>query len=423
MRHASSTTTRSRTVTIAAIGIGAAAALLAYFILATTGGSGPAPSPMPRAPAALQQLYVGPTGNDSGDGSQAAPLQTIQAALERATPGTVINLAPGEYREQVTTVREGSPDAPITIRGPEQGTDPSGRYQAVLRGQGRIVSIDHSYYTLEGFTVDGQQQLSGTALPTDLTAIAGFKDGVQPRVVDSKLIYIGAGDSATDITGVTIRNMFLSGAGSECVRLRNNAHGNTIADSVIQYCGMFAKDPKGKAPFRYHNGEGVYIGTSPKSDKQPMRGNDGSSTNVVTGNVIRTFGSECFDVKENAHDNVFENNDCSNNAEPLDNKGSNVELRGFNNVVRGNVISGSAGWNVKIQSDDPGKYDNSGNAVENNNLTGSAGAPVRIGTDASHGSFCGNVATTANPVDGESPGDITQPCPSGGSAPAVEGPR
>ena len=44
--------------------------------------------------------------------------------------------------------------------------------------------------------------------------------------------------------------------------------------------------------------------------------------------MIRTFGSECFNVKENAHDNVFEDNTCSDNAESVEFSGSNIELRG-----------------------------------------------------------------------------------------------
>ena len=124
----------------------------------------PAPSPAaPPAPAAV--LYVNPTGTDTNDGSQAAPLRSIQAALDKATPGTQITLAPGVYREQLVTARDGTPDAPITIKGPETGQDRSGRYQATLYGTGRILSIDHSYYRFEGFTIDGQEQLANVALP------------------------------------------------------------------------------------------------------------------------------------------------------------------------------------------------------------------------------------------------------------------
>ncbi|GAA0896951.1 DUF1565 domain-containing protein [Pseudonocardia zijingensis] len=417
-----------RTITIVAIAVGAILLLVALVIVATTGG--PSDSPEPGTEA--RQIYVSPTGNDNGDGTEAAPLRTIQAALDEAEAGSVINLAPGEYREQPTTQRDGDPGAPITIRGPENGKDPSGRSQAVLYGTGRIFNIDHSYYTLEGFTIDGQEGLAADQLPTDLAAIDAFKAGVQPQVKDSKLIYIGSADTARDVTGITIRNMFLTEAGTECVRLRNNAVGNTIADSVIQYCGLFGKpaenddddgddegDDEGDddggddrpARFEFHNGEGVYIGTSPKSDNQPMADNDTSSGNQVTGNTIRTFGSECFNVKENAHDNVFENNECSGNTEPREFNGSNIELRGHGNIVRGNVIADSAGWNVKIQSDDEDDYDNGGNVVADNTLAGSAAEPVRIGSDAAQGAFCGNRISAAQPVDGPSPGDITAPCP------------
>ena len=143
--------------------------------------------------------------------------------------------------------------------------------------------------------------------------------------------------------------MFLNGAGGECVRLRNNAHDNTISDSVIQYCGLYGKGETHRD--LYHNGEGVYIGTSPESDDQPMSDNDTSSNNVVTRNIIRPFGSECFNIKENSHDNVFEDNVCSGNAENVEFGGSNVELRGYGNIVRNNQISDSAGYTIKIQND------------------------------------------------------------------------
>ena len=199
---------------------------------------------------------------------------------------------------------------------------------------------------------------------------------MQGQVSDSRLVYIGSADDVRDVTGVTIRNMFLNGAGGECVRLRNNAHGNTITDSVVQYCGMYGKGGDDDRT-EYHNGEGIYIGTSPKSDDQPMYDNDTSSDNVITNNVIRTFGSECFNVKENAHNNLFEGNMCSDNAESDDFDGSNVELRGHDNVVRGNVISDSAGYGVKIQSDEE-QYDLGGNTVENNRITGTEAEPLKI---------------------------------------------
>ena len=281
----------------------------------------------PSAPSGpTSALYVSPAGSDTNDGTERSPLATIQAALQKATPGTVVNLAPGTYREQLTTVHDGAPGAPITIKGPETGKERSGRYRAVVYGTGRVFSIDNSYYTLDGFTIDGQEQLSNAPYPTTIQAADAFKDSVRGKVEDGRLVYVGAADDSKDLTGITISNMFLNGAGGECVRLRNNAHDNLITDSVIQYCGMFGKgDDDERAT--YHNGEGVYIGTSPGSDSQPMHANDTSSHNRVVGNTIRTFGSECFDVKENAHDNVLEGNDCSANTETTDSSAATSTAR------------------------------------------------------------------------------------------------
>ena len=396
------------------LGVGVLAVLAVQAIPrpAEVPAAAPTATPVPPSspPVATAALYVDPRGSDTDDGTAAAPLATIQAALDKATPGTVINLAPGVYRETLATVRDGAPGAPITIKGPESGKDRAGRYRAVVYGTGRVVSVNHSYYTFDGFTIDGQEKLAGTAYPTDLAAVTAFKNRVQPQVADGRLIYIGAADDTRDLTGITIHNMFLNGAGGECVRLRNNAHDNAITDSVIQYCGMFGKGDDDERA-KYHNGEGVYIGTSPNSDSQPMHANDGSSRNLVARNTIRTFGSECFNVKENAHDNVLEDNVCSDNTESAEFDGSNIELRGHSNVVRNNEISDSAGVNIKIRSDSK-KFDRGGNVVENNRISGGA-AVFMLDSAVPQGRMCGNRVTTKTLTlddDGEPVGDITAPC-------------
>jgi hypothetical protein len=396
------------------LGVGTLAVLAVQAIPRPAEAPAAAPTATPAPPSspavATAALYVDPRGSDTDDGTAAAPLATIQAALDKATPGTVINLAPGVYRETLATVRDGAPGAPITIKGPESGKDRAGRYRAVVYGTGRVVSVNHSYYTFDGFTIDGQEKLAGTAYPTDLAAVTAFKNRVQPQVADGRLIYIGAADDTRDLTGITIHNMFLNGAGGECVRLRNNAHDNAITDSVIQYCGMFGKGDDDERA-KYHNGEGVYIGTSPNSDSQPMHANDGSSRNLVARNTIRTFGSECFNVKENAHDNVLEDNVCSDNTESAEFDGSNIELRGHSNVVRNNEISDSAGVNIKIRSDSK-KFDRGGNVVENNRISGGA-AVFMLDSAVPQGRMCGNRVTTKTLTlddDGEPVGDITAPC-------------
>ena len=165
-------------------------AMLAVLTVVILNGSGTSPAP---PPAPGPALFVSPSGRDGNDGTSAAtPFATIQAALEKATAGSVITLAPGVYHEQPTTVRDGAQGAPIVIKGPETGTDRAGRYQAVVYGTGRIFNIDHSWITLQGFTVDGQEQLATTPYPTELAGIDAFKQSVQDRVEDSRLVYIGS---------------------------------------------------------------------------------------------------------------------------------------------------------------------------------------------------------------------------------------
>jgi hypothetical protein len=394
-----------------ALGAALAAAVLVAVLVFFVPGSAPPQSPPGPAPAPVPtaELFVDPAGADTNDGSAGSPLKTIQAALNEAQPGTMIHLAPGEYREEPTTMRDGAPGAPITIKGPETGQDRAGRYQATLYGTDRIFNIDHSHYVLEGFTIDGQEKLKGQQYPESVAAITSFKQSVREQVNDGRLIYIGSSDESRDITGVAIRDMFLSGAGGECVRLRNNAHDNVIENSVIQYCGMFGKASDDRGRFEYHNGEGVYIGTSPKSDNQPMHENDTSSGNRVTGNIIRTFGSECFNVKENAHDNVFEGNTCSGNTESTEFDGSNVELRGHANIVRNNTITDSAGVAVKIKSDSD-EYDKGGNVVEGNEISGITAEAFMVESEAQQGQMCGNQVRVAVVTDDEGPQGVDQPC-------------
>lgn len=63
--------------------------------------------------AAPADLYVASSGADANDGSAAAPFRTIQRGADAATPGATVHVAPGTYRENVTTSVHGTESARI----------------------------------------------------------------------------------------------------------------------------------------------------------------------------------------------------------------------------------------------------------------------------------------------------------------------
>ncbi len=59
---------------------------------------------------AATEYHVATTGDDDHAGTAAKPLQSIQAAADRAQPGDVITVHEGIYRERINPPRGGSSD-------------------------------------------------------------------------------------------------------------------------------------------------------------------------------------------------------------------------------------------------------------------------------------------------------------------------
>lgn len=94
--------------------------------------------------------YVSPSGSDGNSGTSASsPFKTIQKVFDIVQPGDTINLAAGGYLQDVITKTAGTSTAPIIVTGPAT---------AVIKGGGaaRVFEVDHNYYVLSGFTLDGQ---------------------------------------------------------------------------------------------------------------------------------------------------------------------------------------------------------------------------------------------------------------------------
>jgi hypothetical protein len=69
--------------------------------------------PIPATPSTAF-LYVSPDGDDDAAGTRDAPLQTIETAASRATPGTTVVVADGTYEGPIQTSAAGTPGARIS---------------------------------------------------------------------------------------------------------------------------------------------------------------------------------------------------------------------------------------------------------------------------------------------------------------------
>lgn len=363
------------------------------------------------APACARTWHVAPGAGQDGDGSLEHPLGSIQQALGRAGPGDHVVLAAGEYREDPVSVRDGTPDRPIVLEGPRA---------AVVRGSGRsarVILIRHDHLTLRGFTVDG---LDG--------------DPRQRESWRNKLVYLTGEQPGDPVTGVRLLRLHLRNAGGECLRIRYHARDIEVAESVIERCGAYdfllgggglgphARRETGSLPPEGapaalrrpgaggRNGEGIYVGTSSRQwddGRNPSGGPDATHAVHLHHNRIDTGAAECIDIKEGAHDNLVEHNECHGQADP--NSGG-ISVRGNANIVRHNRVLAPAGAGVRVGGNEVGgrRY-GVGNTVRDNRVEGAGRMPFKILVQP-QALVCGNLAV-GSPGGHVAPREFTLPCP------------
>jgi hypothetical protein len=321
-----------------------------------------APASPSAGASAGSQLWVSPSGDDHQSGtSPDQAVRTVQHALELAQPGDTVHLAAGRYAQDVTSVRDGAADAPITVTGPPD---------AVIVGAGasRVVQVFHDHLVLTGFTIDGAVG-DGT-----------FRD---------KLVYALGRDVREGVSGLQLLGMTLQNAGGECVRLRYFSHHNTIAGNTIRNCGQ-DDFPGGTWAGGGKNGEGIYIGTAVDQwadGKNPTADPDASNANWVHDNHFDTRGNECVDIKEGASGNVVEGNDCTGQRDP---ESAGFDSRGDGNVFRANDSHDNLGAGVRLGGHTvAGRVYGVGNDVIGNRLLGNARGGLRAMVSP-QGTVCGN---------------------------------
>ncbi|MGE0681061.1 MAG: right-handed parallel beta-helix repeat-containing protein [Candidatus Binatia bacterium] len=177
------------------------------------------------APIGQRTFYIdGATGNDSQSELHAqnpnTPWKTIKKGLEVAVPGETLSILPGVYTQRIESLKDGTIDAPITIRAQTPGT------VTIQPPSGSAVYFGHHYNTLVGVDIID-------------TAI-----GVQLGP------YKGTGN--TTVRGLVVRDVLVSGAANIGLKFKYVKDGVAI-HNIVRNCGKEGISYIGNSAFLFNN--------------------------------------------------------------------------------------------------------------------------------------------------------------------------
>ena len=138
------------------------------------------------------------------------PKDSIQGALDEAQPGDTVVLGDGEYAQDFKSVRSGTPEKRITI---------TGSRKAIVHGksESRMIQINHSYITLDGFTASGLSSSSDGSKIEDFVDKCIYIIGTNPP----EAIRENGAEYESSLDGMVVSNMHITECGGECLRLRS----------------------------------------------------------------------------------------------------------------------------------------------------------------------------------------------------------
>ncbi|MFE2724890.1 PKD domain-containing protein [Kitasatospora sp. NPDC059327] len=229
--------------------VGLAAALVSSTVIGSA-------LPALAAHAETTSLYVNNRSeacSDTGPGTQDQPFCTIQAAADVVRPGQTVHIGDGDYVEQVTLTKSGTPGSPITFEGagepaqtpPVRVTQGDGKSHAfVLSGvhditvrhlsmdtdPEAVLVTDSTGITLDGNTIQYSGRIQGDVRPA--VRVAGKSSGV--TVSRNRIELSGGAGVSVDagVTGTVITtNALLSNFGGAIVV--NDAPGTVVNGNSV----------------------------------------------------------------------------------------------------------------------------------------------------------------------------------------------
>ncbi|MDO8185530.1 right-handed parallel beta-helix repeat-containing protein [Conexibacter sp. JD483] len=208
-------------------------ALLAGGLLALLLGAGVVPGAAPAAPAtsaAGQRFTVAPSGDDANPGTAARPWRTISRAARAATPGSVVDVRAGTYRELVDVRVSGRPGAPIVFRahpGEHVTISGAGASAAVSSGTRPLIRVDgRAHLRFEGFELTDHVDLSDRSVPVGV-----YVTGASHHVVLSGLDVHGIRTRGGNAHGIAVYGTDGRRPIHDVTISRNRVHDNKLGSS------------------------------------------------------------------------------------------------------------------------------------------------------------------------------------------------
>ena len=215
--------------------------------------------------------FVAPAGDDSGPGTEALPLATLQAAADRVSPGESIVVEDGTYTittpAMVRVARGGTADAWVWFRARNPRRARLIGAGAAVRGFDLVNGI--GFVRIQGFDISGLDGVAGAA------AIDLESGGHDVEIIDNYLHSIGRVCTATTfgITAIYVHQP------------RAHIEGNHIAD-----VGRLGAGEGGCAPtdtrWQTHD-HGIYVSGANRT---------ADGTTIVNNLFDREYVASCFNT-------------------------------------------------------------------------------------------------------------------------------
>ncbi len=378
------------------------------------------------AAAAGSTLDVAVTGNDANPGTATSPLKTIQAAIDRAVPGTTIKVHKGTYDQQLKIRKSGTAAAPITVTTAGDGpvTITSAQPMPACNnnqpdGNRTILLIAGSdYWTFSGLTIVNGVYATGTDAGAAFdwhnklvdagnwqarrkVPGAGSYSPTAARNVVPYLRTVTKTPTLDSADGLKFVNNTVTGKG---LFFRMSSYGTLTGNRISAVkCGTgpgiwlitFSNGWKvdkndisniAASTWKHFMQEGIRMGTS-------------SNYNTVTNNNVHDLPGDgrAYNTDVDASWNTITNNKASNVA-----IGYNDQMSGWGNVWKYNTVTGfrTYGFGVRLMD---GKltlpsYNSSANktTMSCNTVVKPVGAAKSFGVGGTmYGTYAGNAWTTA----------------------------